>query len=90
MINLIIKSGRSIPRWQKWINIMIEKDKNSPIIDRLRILQLFEADMNMFLKVIVANRMMYFANKHCHINKLQYGSRNGKLFQSAIGYLTKY
>ena len=59
IINLALTAGRSLPRWQHSVNIMIEKDKNSPKIDRLRILQLFEADMNMFLKVLIGDQMMF-------------------------------
>ena len=63
---------------------MLKKDKGSPKIDRLRIIQLFEADYNFVLSLILGHRLMNFARKHCQFNESQYGSLKGKQAQSAI------
>ena len=49
MINIGLKCGILLQRWQQSINIMIEKEKGNPKLHRLRIIQLFESDFN-FLK----------------------------------------
>ena len=63
---------------------MLKKDKGSPKIDRLRIIQLFEADYNFFLSLVFGHRLMKFARQHCQLNNSQYGSMKGKQAQSAI------
>ena len=63
---------------------MLKKDKGSPKLNRLHIIQLFEADYNFLLALMFGHRLMKFARKHCQINESQYGSMNGKQAQSAI------
>ena len=63
---------------------MLEKDKGQPKLHQLRIIQLFEADLNVLLSLVFGHRLMKFAQKHCNINKLQYRSMNGKQAQSAV------
>ena len=46
-LNIAITNGISITRWQHAANVMIEKDKGRPNINRLRIIHLFEADLNL-------------------------------------------
>ena len=84
MINIALVCGFAPNRWKHSTNIMIEKDKGSPKIHRLRVIQLFESDFNFALQTVFGKRMMDFSAKHCNLNKLQYGSRAGKLCQSAI------
>jgi hypothetical protein len=62
---------------------MIEIDKRSPKITRLRIIQLFEADYNMVLSTVFGKRMMRFAQKYCNPNENQYATP-GKQCQSAV------
>ena len=63
---------------------MIEKDKGSPKLHRLRVIQLLEADLNFCLGLVFRKRMMGFATKHCGLNESQYGSKGGHLCHSAI------
>ena len=63
---------------------MLEKDKGSPKLNRLRIIQLFEADYNFLLAFMFGYRLMIFPRKHCQINKSQYRSMNGRQAQSTI------
>ena len=63
---------------------MLEKDKGSPKLHRLRIIQLFEADYNFLLALIFGHRLMLFAQEHCNFNDSQYGSVNGKQAQLAV------
>ena len=57
-MNIAIQSGTSIPRWSNAINVMIEKDQGQPKINRLRIIHLFEADLNFFLKLQWGHRLV--------------------------------
>ena len=84
MLNIGINTGCALSRWQQTVSVMLEKDKGSPKIDRLRIIQLFEADYNFLLSLVLGHRLMNFARKHCHFNESQYGSLKGKQAQSAI------
>ena len=83
MMNIPLKCGFSCDRWKKSLSVMIEKDKGSPKITRLRIIQLFEADYNMILSTVFGKRMMRFAQKYCNTNENQYAAP-GKQCQSAV------
>lgn len=84
MINIGLNTGISLNRWQQTISVMLEKDKGRPKINRLRIIQLFEADYNFVLSLVLGHRLMNFARRHCGFNESQYGSLKGKQAQSAI------
>jgi hypothetical protein len=45
---IITKRGLVLSRWCNTVNIMIEKEAGNPLISRLRIIHLFEADLNLF------------------------------------------
>ena len=78
-LSIAIARGLSIRRWQHAINIMLEKDPGRPMINRLRIIHLFEADFNFFLKLMWGSRLVHRA-KDCNlINTGQYGSVPGKM-----------
>jgi hypothetical protein len=46
-----LRSGETLSRWTTAHSTMIEKDPGRPIISRLRVIHLFEADYNMIIKV---------------------------------------
>jgi hypothetical protein len=76
-IAVTIKRGISITRWQRAINVMIEKDPGLPKIHRLRIIHLFEADFNFILKILWGSRLVRRAQNDGMINTGQYGSVPG-------------
>ena len=43
---------------------MLEKDPGDPKLDRLRIICLYEADYNLYLKIMWAHRMVKTAENH--------------------------
>ena len=57
-LNIAISRGIAIPRWSNATNVLIEKDPGSPRINRLRIIHLFEADLNFFLKLQWGHRLV--------------------------------
>ena len=78
MINIGLQSGAALERWKRTISTMLEKDKDSPTIDRLQIIQLFEADFNFLLDLIFGHCLMKFSRTHCGFNESQYSSMAGK------------
>ena len=78
MLNIGLATGIALHRWQQTISVMLEKDKGSPKLNHLRIIQLFEADYNFLLALMLGHRLMTFAQKHFQFNESQYGSMNGK------------
>jgi hypothetical protein len=83
-MNVTIKQGISISRWQKAANVMIEKDKGQPNINRLRIIHLFEADLNLFLKIQWGRRLIRHAKKHGLLHPCQHGSVPGSTTMDPI------
>jgi hypothetical protein len=76
-MHVAIKSGISISRWSNAINVMLEKDAGSPHIHRLRIIHLFEADFNLYMKLQWGKRLVRRAVKHKLLNPGQFGSVPG-------------
>lgn len=73
-LQLILDKGITLNRWCNAVNIMIEKDQGQPKVTRLRIIHLFEADLNFFLKIQWGSRLVRHAEKHSLLNDGQHGS----------------
>jgi hypothetical protein len=58
MLNIPIQYGFAPERWTHSVTPMIEKDEGKPFLTRLRIIHLFEADYNLFLKILFGRRMV--------------------------------
>ena len=84
MLSIGLSAGVALERWKQTLSIMLEKDPGHPRLDRLQIIQLFEADYNFLLAVIFGHRLMGFARQHCNLSDSQYGSMIGKQAQSAV------
>eukprot|EP00957_Ditylum_brightwellii_P125799 9590237-Ditylum_brightwellii.AAC.1 len=70
--------GFSPLRWQKAIDVMLEKDPGSPKITRLRIIVIVEGDMNAITKVIWNKRLVPVAERTKMISPVQFGNRKGR------------
>jgi hypothetical protein len=55
---------KPITRWKIETEVMLEKDKGDPKIDQLRIICLYEADYNIFLKIMWAHRLVKICKEH--------------------------
>ena len=84
MLNIGLIAGTALERWKQTLSVKLEKDPRSPKLDRLCIIQLFEADYNFLLAVLFGHWLMGFARRHCSLNKSQYGNMNGKQAQSTV------
>ena len=77
-MNIVIARGIAIPRWCKATNVMIEKDSGRRRFNRLRIVHLFEADLNFFLKIQWGHRLVRHAIKLDLLHDSQHGSIPGR------------
>jgi hypothetical protein len=72
-MQIVVESGMTLTRWCNAVNIMIEKDHGQPKITRLRIIHLFEADFNFFLKLQWGSRLVKRAVQEDLLNDGQHG-----------------
>jgi hypothetical protein len=76
MLNIVIRLELIPTRWCKAISVLIEKDPGSPCVNRLRMIHLFEADYNFFLKLMWASRLVHRGEDTNQFGLQQYGSRS--------------
>jgi hypothetical protein len=62
-------------RWKTETEVMLEKDKGDPKIDQLRIICLYKADYNIFLKIMWAHRLVKICEEHELFDDTQSGGR---------------
>ena len=84
MLNLPIMHGFSPERWTYSITPLIEKDEGRPFLTRLQVIHLFEADYNLFLKVVYGKRLVHNAEKSNALNDQQHGSRPRRMTTDAL------
>jgi len=78
MHSLPLKHGFDPQRWQQCIDAVLEKIPGKPIIEKLRIIMLFEADFNFMLKAVWGRRMVHHAEKHNVLGSDNHDSRSGR------------
>jgi hypothetical protein len=78
MLCATIKSGHPMRRWLNSHTSMIQKVSGCSRLDRLRVIHIYEADYNLFLKLFWGRRLVYSSESNELINEGQYGSRPGK------------
>ena len=72
-----LQVGIPLTRWTKSLYCMIQK-KAKPYINKLHIVQLYEADFNTMLKLLLGKRLMKYGKDHGLNGHQLYGSRKGK------------
>ena len=70
-------------RWTSTVQCMLEKDPGRPWIHRLRIIELFDAQVNAGFQIYIGRRMMYNAVDEGLLHPSSYGSTPGKTCQEA-------
>jgi hypothetical protein len=84
-MNIAIHHGIALDRWSNSVTVMLEKDAGAPrCIKRLRIIHLFEADFNLFLKLQWGSRLVKHAVKHDLLNDSQHGSTPRKISMDPV------
>ena len=78
MLRLAVLRARPFERWCADLEVMLEKDPGQPFLHRLRIICLYEADFNLYLKLMWAKRLVHHAEDHNKLGEEQGGSRPGR------------
>ena len=86
------KYGFTYKEWEISVHCMIMKD-DLPFVHRLRIIQLFEGDLNGALQLLFGRRQMNYMDQHKLNSDATYGGRKGKGCHQALNriqYTTLY
>jgi hypothetical protein len=77
IINIPIGIGFSPTRWQTTVNAMLEKISGKPLLHKLRVIHIVEADYSLALKEIFGRRLMHNCEKYGTLGDYQDGFRKG-------------
>ena len=84
-MNLPFKLGFTLQRWTNALQVMLEKVKGTPRLDKLRVVQLLEADLDMSLQIVFGWWLIQWAEDGNNISPLQWGlSRPNRSCTDAI------
>ena len=83
MHSLPLRHGFAPARWMTCVDAVLEKIPGNPIIEKLRIIMLFQADFNFMLKVVWGRRLVKLAEKHDALGTDNHGSRSGRQVSDA-------
>ena len=75
IINIAVTNSIVIPRWTTVHNFFLEKIPGQPLIDKLRVIHIFEADYNLILKHYISRLTLRNAVNHNIIAQEQAGGR---------------
>jgi hypothetical protein len=78
IINILIQNGFSPDRWRTVVNAMLEKITGKPLLHKLRVIHILEADYNLALKQIFGRRLLKNCEQHGALGDLQDGFRKGR------------
>jgi hypothetical protein len=78
IINLPVSWGFSPNRWQTIVNAMLEKVAGKPLLHKLRVIHILEADYNLALKIIFGRRLMANCENYNVLGDRQDGFRKGR------------
>lgn len=84
MLNIPITHGFAPSRWTHSVTPLIEKDEGKPYLTRLRVIHLFEADYNLFLKLLFGKRLVKNGERSNALNDQQHGSRPRRMTTDAL------
>ena len=84
LLNLGVTHGFILQRWKKVVQVMLCKIPGNYDIAKLRVIQLIEADLNMYFRLIWGKRLVRQAYLDNNIPKEQFGSVPSALATSAL------
>ena len=64
LINICVSQGMVLARWLHVHNMMLEKIIGIDEIDKLRLINIFEADFNLLIGILWSQRLSHNAEKH--------------------------
>jgi hypothetical protein len=97
LLQLSIQQKHSYSRWQRVTNLMLENDYGIPKMHRLRIIHLYEADLNLLMGIYFARTLVRHIESTNSFNDGCYANCAGLLahepvfveeLQNTIGYLS--
>ncbi len=71
-------------RWKKTVQTMLQKDPGQPWIHRLRIIELFDSQVNAGFQIFIGRRMIWEAVNKQRLHPASFGSTPGKMAASAV------
>jgi hypothetical protein len=83
---IAIQKGVILDRWLNVTNVMIEKIPGKPLLNKLRVIHLFEANFNLCLRIQWGQRLMRQAESRKALGDQQFGSRKGKSSEEVVLY----
>jgi hypothetical protein len=81
-----MEKGSTFDRWKKVHNLFLEKIPGTPLIEKLRVIHIYEADWNLILKFFFSYKLTHTACEQKTVSPEQAGSR---LCHSASDMATK-
>ena len=84
LLNIPRAYGFAPDQWLRSVTPLIEKDDGLPYLTRLRVIHLFEADYNLFLKLVYGRRLVKNAERSHSLNDQQHGSRPRRMTTDAL------
>ena len=84
MWSMPLVHGFSPRRWQRCVDAILEKIPGKPMLEKLRIIMLYEADFNFMLKLIWGKKLVQNAEKHHSLGDCNHGSRTGRQTHDAL------
>ena len=81
--NIIIKNNFHPTRWLDILDLILEKGKG-PLLGKLRIIQLLEADLQLIIRLFAVDRMSDKIEHDNRIAKANYGSRRNYSIENII------
>ena len=77
MASFPLQHGFALTRWQHCVDAILEKIPRKPLIEKLRIIMLYEAYFNFVLKLIWGRRLIQHAERYQSLGSSNHGSRSG-------------
>lgn len=80
LINLAIRECHTYERWKVVHNFFLEKKPGLPLLDKLRVIHIYEADWNIILKYFNSYQLVRQATRHKNIEPEQSGGRPNRSY----------
>ena len=84
LINKGVTHGFFLKHWRNVLQVMLCKKPGNYNIDKLRVIQLIEADLNMYFRLVCGKRLVHHSRKHGCTPPEQFGSVPGRQATSAL------
>ena len=83
-------TGFYLKRWEDVIEIMIYKEPGNILLEKLRVIHLFEADFNLIIGLLFGRRSMFDQTQNNHLHPGQYGKPGGECQDAALSKQLQY